>query len=81
MSALAKMSRGGRGDRRPRPAIDLVGRADAAAGAGLDQHLVAGRDIFADRARRQPDAIFLDLDFLGHTDAHLGLLFEFTPRS
>ena len=58
----------------PARSIDLVGRADAAAGAGLDRDLMPGRDIFADSARGEPDAIFLDLDLLGHTDTHPGLL-------
>ena len=75
MSDLAKMSRAVVGDGGPCPLVDFVGRADAAAGAGLDRHLVPSRDIFADGARGEPDAIFLHLDLLGHTDAHPGLSF------
>ena len=39
------------GDRGAGGAIGVVVGADAGAGAGLDQHLVAVRDIFADRRR------------------------------
>jgi hypothetical protein len=51
---------------------DIVGirGTDAGAGIGLDQHGMAVRDIFADRSRRQADAIFVVLDFLRATDAH-----------
>ncbi|MGY4331562.1 hypothetical protein ACVWWG_005979 [Bradyrhizobium sp. LB7.2] len=62
------------GNDGPCPPINLVRRADAAARAGLDRHLVPGGDIFADHARGEPDAIFLHLDLLGHTDTHPGLL-------
>jgi hypothetical protein len=54
--------------------IDLVRSTDAAASACLDRHLMPGRDIFTDRARGEPDAIFLHLDLLGHTDTHPRLL-------
>ena len=51
--------------------IGAVVRADARARARLDQHLMAVRHIFAHRAWRQADAIFVILDFLRAADAHL----------
>ena len=62
---------GGPGDLGAGGAIGIVVGADAGARAGLDQHLVAVRDIFAHRAGRQADAVFVVLDFLRATDAHL----------
>ncbi len=52
---------------------DVVGirRAHAGAGAGFDQDLMADARIFARRLRGQADAIFVNLDFLQDTDAHL----------
>ena len=70
---LGEHFRGGLGDRRAGGAIGVVVGADAGAGAGLDQHLMAVRDIFADRRRRQADAVFVVLDFLGAADAHLSI--------
>ena len=61
---------GGLGDRGAGRAVGVVVGADAGAGAGLDQHLMAVRDIFADRTRRQPDAVLVVLDFLRAADAH-----------
>ena len=62
------------GDRRAGLDIILVGEVDADAGLGLDDHLVAGGDQLGDRGRGQADAIFVNLDFLRHADAHLALL-------
>ena len=53
--------------------IILVVEIDAGAGAGLDDHLMARGDQLRDGRRRQPDAIFVVLDFLRHADAHLRL--------
>ena len=58
-------------------AVGLVGGADPRAGIGFDDHVVARGHIFAHRARRQADAVFVDLDLLRHSDAHGGhSLFE-----
>ena len=57
-------------DGRTDAAIMVVAEIDAHAGIGLDEHLVAVIDQFGDRAGGQADAIFVILDFLGHTDAH-----------
>ena len=62
---------GGLGDFGACGAVGVVVGADAGAGAGLDQHLMAVGDIFAYRARRQADAVFVVLDFPGAADAHL----------
>ena len=51
-------------------AVGLVGRPDAGARIGLDDDAVAGRDILADSAGGEADAVFVDLDFLGNSDAH-----------
>ena len=69
MVAMA-ITGGGAGDTGARRAVDLVACSDPGAGAGLDHDLVAGMDVFADRAGRQPDAIFMHFDLFRHTDAH-----------
>ena len=52
-----------------------AGYADEAyARALLHQHLMAAGDIFANRGRRQPDPVFVRLDFARHADAHGRLL-------
>jgi len=51
-------------------AVDLIARADAGTGVGLDHHAVTVLDIFANGAGGQADAVFMDFDFLWHTDAH-----------
>ena len=61
---------GGLGDAGAGGAVGVVVGADAGACAGLDQHFMAVRDIFAHRARRQPDAVLVVLDFLRAADAH-----------
>ena len=65
----------GRGDLGAGGAIGVVVGVDAGARAGLDQHLVAVGDIFADRAGRQADAGLAALDLLRNTDQH-GILPE-----
>ena len=47
-----------------------IRKIDAHTGTGLDHDFMTGMHQFADRRRGQPDAIFVILDFLGHTDAH-----------
>ena len=74
MSAAGEHLGGVGDDSRAGGAIVLVGEADAGAGAGLDQHLVAVRDAFADRAGGQADPVFVDLYFLGNADEHAGFL-------
>jgi hypothetical protein len=51
-----------------------IGRADAVAGAGLDQNLVAVRHVFADGARHEADAVFAWLYFFRNADQHCCLL-------
>src|SRR5665213_1780113 len=51
-------------------AVGLIGGADTGARVGLDDDTVAGRDILTHRARRETDAVFVDLDLLWHSDAH-----------
>ena len=65
---------GGLDDLRAGGAVGVVVGADAGAGARLDEHLMAMRDVFADGARRQADAVFVVLDFLRAADAHVCLL-------
>ena len=50
--------------------VDIIAGANAEPGALLDDHVVSMRHIFPHRRRRQTNAIFLDLDFPGHTDSH-----------
>ncbi len=50
--------------------VDLVADADAIAGVGLDQHLVAVLDRLAHARRRHADAVFVVLDFLGYAYQH-----------
>jgi hypothetical protein len=47
-----------------------VPRADSGAGIVFDQYAVAARDQLPHRLRDQPDAVFMGLDFLRHSDAH-----------
>ena len=47
-----------------------VVHADAEAGLRLDRDLVSGGDELVHAGRRQPDAVFVDLDFLRDADAH-----------
>ena len=51
--------------------IGLVGAIDAVAGMGLDEQLVPVGDELRNRCGGQADTIFVDLDFLWHSDAHL----------
>ncbi len=60
----------GRDDARAGVDIVLILEIDAAAGLSLDDDLMAGGDQLGHRWRGQADAIFVILDFLGHTDAH-----------
>ena len=64
---------GGPGDRCACSTVGVVVGADTGAGARLDQNLMAVGGVFADGARRQADAIFVVLDFLGAADAHLAI--------
>ena len=50
--------------------IIVVGEIDAAAGLCLDRDPVPARGQFRDGWRREADAIFVDLDFLGYADVH-----------
>ncbi len=52
----------------------LVAIADADSGAGLDHDLMAAGGQFLDGGGDQPDAIFVNLDFLRDPDAHRPLL-------
>ena len=63
------LGRGG-DDARAGGRVGGIGGADARTRAGLHQHLVAGRGVLAHGRRRQADAVFLDLDFLGDADTH-----------
>jgi len=58
------------GDRRAGRFVDRVGDADAGSGAGLNENLVPMGDGLADAGRDHADAVFVDLDFLGHADLH-----------
>ena len=71
---------GGPGDSRAGGTVGVVVRSDAGAGAGLDQNVMAVRRIFAHRARRQANAIFVVLDFPGAADAHLVISSAFAAR-
>jgi hypothetical protein len=59
-----------RGDLRPGRLVGGIIGANAHAGLGLDNHLMAMGNIFAHGTRRQADAVLMVLDFLGATDAH-----------
>ena len=52
-----------------RPVLRIV-RPDADAGAAFDPHLVPVLDEFLGRLGRQPDAVFLVLDFARAADQH-----------
>ena len=62
--------RGGGNDLRAGGAVGIVISADAGAGLGFDDDVVAMRHIFANSTRRQTDPIFVILDFLRTTDTH-----------
>ena len=62
------------GDDGARLAIGLVGGADACTRVGLDDDTVAGGDILTNGARGEADAIFVNFDFLWHSDAHRSTL-------
>ncbi len=49
-----------------------VAEADARCRSGLDAYLVTRIDELADGGGHEPDAVFVDLDFLRYTDAHGG---------
>ena len=57
-------------DGSARRAILRVVYPDAVAGAGLDDHFMAGSDELANTRRHQADAILMNLDFPRNTDAH-----------
>ncbi len=61
---------GGLGDAGAGLDIGRVVGADAGPGAGLDQHIMAVRDVFANGTRRQTDAGLGNLDFPGDPDEH-----------
>jgi len=52
--------------------INFIRTADAAAGIGFDQNVVAVRDEFPHAGRGQADAVFMVFDFFRHTDKHDG---------
>ena len=72
--ALSKNRIGSVDDLRASGDILFVGGTNAEAGTAFDPDLVPAHDQFASAFRRQADAIFVVLDFLGATDAHGGLL-------
>jgi hypothetical protein len=47
-----------------------IGEPDAGRRARLDDHFVAGLCEFPHGCRNQSDTVFMNLYFLGHTDAH-----------
>ena len=51
-------------------AISVVVIADAEPGVVLDHDVVPELAQFPHRSRGQPDTVFLDFDFLRHTDFH-----------
>src|SRR2546426_75062 len=57
--------------------IRIVVHPDALSCVVLDDHLVTVRHRFANAAWHETDAIFENLDFLRHTDAHLGIAPDF----
>ena len=52
--------------------IIRVSEADARRRSGLDAHLVSRIHELRGQPRDEPDAIFVNLDFLRYTDAHGG---------
>ena len=50
--------------------VQLDGLTRENAGVGLDDDIVAGSHIFAYRARREADPVFVDFDLLRHSDPH-----------
>jgi hypothetical protein len=50
--------------------VGLVVEADAEAGAGLHQHLVAVMDQLAHARWHEPHPVFVGFDFLGNADQH-----------
>ena len=72
--ALSENRIGAVDDLRARRHILLVGCVYAAAGLGFDPHLVTLHDELFHALRRQADAIFVVLDFLGAADEHWGEL-------
>jgi hypothetical protein len=62
--------RGIGGDRGPRGTVMRVVEADACAGAGLHQDLMAGIGQLAYAGRHQADPVFVNLDFLRYADLH-----------
>ena len=51
-----------------------IGQVDRGAGVVMHQHLVAVRREFTHAGRRQANAVFVVLDFLGYADEHVRLL-------
>ena len=70
MSAAAKTCGGVRQHLAPAWRVAVVVAADAGAGAGLHQHVVAVVHGLAHRRRRHADAVLVILDFLGDADSH-----------
>ena len=62
-------------DLRTRIDIILILEIDSHARLGLDHDVMTSSGEFGDRRRRQANAIFVILDFLGDTDAHQLLLY------
>ena len=56
--------------RAPTRSIGCVVEADAGAGAGLDDHLMAVMDELAHAAGHEPDAVFVRLHLLRDADQH-----------
>src|SRR5256885_7418534 len=61
--------------------ISRIRGADAAAGIGLDHHLMAVRDELAHRSRGQTHPVFMRLYFLRDTDDHRRGLWRAQNRS
>ena len=59
-----------RADLGARLDIGVIAKADAGAGAAFDDHLMAVMDGFTNRGGDHADPVFVNLDFLGHADAH-----------
>lgn len=72
---LLKHVGGGCSNARAGCLVSRVVSANARTRASLDDDLVAMGDIFANRAGGQTDTIFMILDFLGASDAHVCSLF------
>src|SRR5262249_39181238 len=58
------------GDLRAGRPVGVVVEADALAGAGLHEHLVAVVDELAHSRRHEAHAVFVGFDFLGYADQH-----------